>query len=86
MIRYHRDFEKSYQKLDKYKQARVREQIALFARDEFHPLLNNHALHGKYRDYRSINIGGDPRAIYRESDPNTAYFVEIGTHSRLYSS
>lgn len=84
-IGYHRNFEKRYQKLDKKKQALVRERIALFADDEFHPLLNNHALRGKYQGYRSINIGGDLRVIYREINPNSAYFVTIGAHDRLYS-
>ncbi|OHA01069.1 MAG: hypothetical protein A3C11_02120 [Candidatus Sungbacteria bacterium RIFCSPHIGHO2_02_FULL_49_12] len=84
-IRYHRDFERGYQKLSEQKQVRVRERIELFANDAFHPLLNNHALHGKYQGYRSININGGLRVIYRELKPDTAHFVEIGTHSDLYS-
>lgn len=84
-IRYHRDFERAYRKLRNREQARVRERIALFAHDAFHPLLNNHPLRGKYQGYRSINIDGDLRAIYREINPNAAHFVEIGTHSQLSS-
>lgn len=68
-----------------HEQARVRERVLLFAEDEFHPLLNNHALHGKYENYRSINVGGDVRAIFKEIGQNTARFVEIGTHGRLHS-
>ena len=84
-IRYHRDFERGYQKLRKNQQERVRERIALFANDKFHPLLNNHPLCGKYQGYHSINIDGDLRAIYRELNQDTTYFIEIGTHNRLYS-
>ena len=84
-IGYHRDFERAYQKLHTTRQKNVRERIALFSDDEFHPLLNNHALRGKYEGYRSINVGGDLRAIYKELGKNIAYFVELGTHSKLYS-
>ena len=84
-ISYHRDFEKGYRKLSKREQARLRERILLFSEDESHPLLNNHALRGKYEGYRSINIGGDLRVIYRELARHMVRFVEIGTHDHLYS-
>jgi len=47
--------------------------------------LRNHALQGKHKGYRSINVTGDVRAIYKHIDSDTHYFVEIGTHSELYS-
>ncbi len=60
-----------------------RERLTLFIQDPFHPLLNNHALAGQYRGYRSINITGDWRAIYREID-GIILFDVLGTHSQLY--
>lgn len=83
-VRYHRDFEKAYLKLHWNDRIRLHERIRLFSQDAFHPLLNNHALHGKFHGYRSINIGGNLRAIYRELNSDTAHFIEIGTHNRLY--
>jgi len=47
--------------------------------------LNNHPLKGKYADCRSINIGGDLRAVYKYTDENSCVFIKIGTHSELYS-
>ena len=52
----------------------------------FHSLLNNHALSGKYSGYRSINIGGDLRAIYEPISLDIAFFIIMGTHPELYSS
>ena len=46
--------------------------------------LNNHALHGEYLGYRSINITGDLRAVYEIQDEKAVKFLFIDTHSNLY--
>ena len=51
--------------------------------DEFDPILNNHALKGKYLGYRSINITGDLRVLYKK-EGNMMIFTVIDTHSNLY--
>lgn len=53
-------------------------------RDEYDPVLNNHLLKGKYQGYRSINITGDIRAVYKKISRDKAAFVTVGKHSRLY--
>ncbi len=83
-IRFHDNFEKQYKKLRKNGQAQVRERLFLFSKDEFSPILNNHPLLGKYKGYRSINITGDIRALYKYQNPSTCIFVIIDTHSNLY--
>lgn len=80
----HRNFEKKYAKLRKQIKAHTKERLALFLRDEFHPLLNNHPLRGKYMGYRSINITGDFRALYRRRGSDDRIFTFIDTHSNLY--
>lgn len=80
----HRNFERQYAKLKKQTKARTKERLALFLRDEFHPLLNNHPLRGKYAGYRSINITGDYRALYRRGERDERVFTFIDTHSNLY--
>lgn len=80
----HRDFKKQYKKLRDEEQQRFRERRNLFLKNPLHPLLNNHSLHGVYRGYRSISIGGDLRVIYEEIDSNTVQFILIDTHSNLY--
>lgn len=76
-------FKKSFQKLPQKIQEKFVERIFLFEKDQFDPVLNNHALKGSYSGYRSINITGDIRAIYKKTD-NEATFVAIGSHSHLY--
>jgi len=63
------------------------ERLKIFIGNRFHLLLNNHALTGAWRRYRSINVTGDWRAVYQELEGGSvAYFIAIGTHSQLYSS
>ena len=83
-LEYSRSFIKQMKKAPKNIQKAVRGRLGIFVSDKFHPLLNKHALQGNYRSFRSINISGDWRAVYRETDMGTAYFEALGTHSQLY--
>ena len=85
IARFHKGFERQYKKLRKGEQEKVRKQIALFQRDEFDLVLNNHPLHGKYKGYRSINVTGNIRAVYKLAENNIAIFVAINTHNNLYN-
>ncbi len=84
IVRFHRNFEKQYKKLKKREKNRFKERIKLFLRDEFDPILNNHPLKGKYKGYRSIDVTGDLRAIYKRIVGGSAVFVAINNHSNLY--
>ena len=83
-IQYHDHFKKKYQKYPEPIQQAIKSRITLFVQNPVDPLLNNHKLKGKYKGYRSINITADFRAIYRPTDANTAYFVEVDNHNNLY--
>ena len=76
-------FRKQYQKADKKIKKAFYKRLKLFRQDPFYPLLNNHLLIGRYREYRSINITGDWRAIYSRQR-NIIVFEMLGTHSQLY--
>ncbi len=80
----HRNFRKQYKKLRDEERRRFIEWRDLFLKNPFHPTLNNHPLHGAYRGYRSINVGGDLRVIYEAIDRSTAQFILIDTHGNLY--
>lgn len=84
-IRFHRNFEKQYKKLGANEKEKTKKRLALFIQDEFNPVLNNHPLKGKYKGYRSINITGDFRAIYKHISLDTRIFVAIDKHSNLYN-
>ena len=83
-IRFHKNFEKQYKRLKKREQKKVQEKLGLFLENPFNPMLNNHPLKGKYTDYRSINIAGDLRAVYKHIDNEECIFVIVDTHSNLY--
>jgi len=65
--------------------ARVGERLELLVGNEFDPLLNNHKLQGEDASYRSINVTGDVRIVYRKTSRDAYLLVAIGTHSELYS-
>jgi len=77
-------FAKRFEKLPKKIQGQFRKRRDLFIENPFHPLLDNHPLHGEYAGYRSINITGDYRAIYEPIKSDIAFFIKIDTHSELY--
>jgi addiction module RelE/StbE family toxin len=79
----HKNFIKEFKKLKESERTRFKERRDLFLLDEFNPVLNNHPLRGNYIGYRSINITGDLRAIYKKQN-NVAIFVTINSHSNLY--
>ena len=82
--KFHRRFIKQYRKASVTTRKKCDERLLLFEKELFHPQLDNHPLKGKYIGYRSINITGNWRAVYRPLDDTTAYFVYLGTHSQLY--
>ena len=84
-IRFHKNFNKQYKKLKQTQKQKVQERLVLFLKTPFHPILGNHPLKGKYTGYRSINITGDLRAVYRFISEQECIFVAIDTHSNLYS-
>jgi len=84
-IKFHKNFEKKYKKLPAKLKCKVKARNKLFSEDPFDPILNNHALQGKYSGYRSINVTGDLRIIYRLLGTSVALFVDIDSHSNLYT-
>jgi addiction module RelE/StbE family toxin len=81
---FHNHFKKAYLKLPEKIKKSVNSKLMFFSKDSSESSLNNHPLSGKYRGYRSINITGDYRAIYREIKEDEVIFVKLGTHSELY--
>ena len=85
IVTYGRVFKKMLQKQPIVTQEKFYSRLALFLENTHHPLLGNHALNGKWEGCRSINITGDIRAVFEEIDSEHVDFVDIGTHSELYS-
>ena len=82
-IQFHKHFEKQFKKLPIKSREQVKLRINLFLKNPFHTELHNHVLKGQYKGYRSINISGDLRAIYK-TEAKDVIFVKVGTHSEIY--
>lgn len=83
-ILFHRSFKKQYRKFPNSVQRRFKERIKIFAQHPFDPILHNHALTGEFRGYRSIDVTGDVRALYKRLRADVVEFAFIGTHHELY--
>ena len=81
----HKHFEKKYAKLSKKMKEIFKERRNLFLEDVRNPLLDAHQLHGVRDGYKSFNVTGDVRVIYKEIMEGIFLFVDIGSHEDLYS-
>ena len=83
IINLHKEFIKRYKKLKPNEKRKFKERRNIFIKDEFDPILNNHSLKGKHQGYRSINVTGDLRVLYKKEN-DIVTFVIIDSHSNLY--
>jgi addiction module RelE/StbE family toxin len=80
-----KNFEKSFKKMPRKIKDNTINKLEIFINDPMDESLNNHSLSGKFSKYRSINISGDIRAIYKTNEDDMAIFIDTGSHSKLYS-
>ena len=86
-VTFSRTFQKKIEKAPQKVKTAFKTRLFLFINEPFNEILGNHSLKGEWKNYRSINITGDWRAIYRDlgdGKMELVEFVEIGTHSELY--
>ena len=84
-VDFYRKFIKMLAKAPAKVQKAFYKRLDIFLYDQFHPILNNHQLTGKYKELRSINVTGNWRAIFKEfQNDNLVVFYLISTHSELY--
>jgi len=86
-VDYSKKFIKQFDKAPKKIRDQVTNRIELFSKHPTDPILHNHSLVGKFLGFKSINITGDWRAIYKEAgnqDIQVCIFEFLGTHSLLY--
>ena len=79
---YSPQFRKQYKKLSQKTQTQLDARLILLVEEPYHPQLQNHKLHGEYAGYRSINVSGDLRVVYRAIGNEAIILFAIGTHSR----
>ena len=77
-------FDKALNKLSPKQQSKTQQRLNQWLINPRIPSLCDHALRGKWKGYRSINVGGDLRVIYRYVSPQEILLATVGTHSQLY--
>ncbi len=82
-VGYSKNFIKKAQKLPPKVRQQLIARIEVFSKNPLHSSLRNHQLAGRYKEYRSINITGDYRALYTQKN-DEVIFDQFGTHSQLY--
>lgn len=82
-ISYSKNFIKHAKKLPRHVREQLVERIGRFSENPLDPLLRSHKLKGAYREYASINVTGDYRALYYMR-ADEAIFDYVGTHAQLY--
>ena len=83
-VRFATKFKKQFDKADRKIQKAFDNRLVLFLENPDNPILNNHALIGKFKGSRSINVNGDWRGILSYYSDDEIVFEIIGTHSQLY--
>jgi len=83
-IRYSKRFLKDYNKAPLKLKSSFKKRLVVFQSNNYHPILYNHKLKGRFSGFRSISITGDWRALYSD-DRSIISFHTLGTHSTLYS-
>lgn len=82
-IDFHRDWESWFKKLRPAQKDLFYQRLELFMQNPHDPSLNNHPLHGVLKDFRTINVGGDLRGLFRRT-AESYIFYRVGTHHQLY--
>lgn len=82
-VGYTKNFLHQYFKLAPKIRQKVDERVLLWQKYPLNSQLRDHQLKGKFKEYRSIDITGDYRALYLQRE-DEAIFDKLGTHSQLY--
>ena len=63
---------------------KTKERLKLFQKDPNSPVLKDHQLKGKKRDYRAFSVTGDIRIVYISISKGYIVLLDIGTHNQVY--
>lgn len=80
-------FERKLQEVPDEIKAAFADALDLFIEEPNHPTLRNHPLKKKHVGFRSIDVTGDVRAVFKEvqiAERIVIKFHLLGTHKELY--
>ncbi len=83
-IDYHREFKKSFRKLNPKQQVKFSERLCLLIEGKNLSQLNIHELSGEFTGIFSFSISGDLRAHFKYLSAQHILLIRVGTHAQLY--
>lgn len=79
-ILYSKNFINQFEKLPENIQSDVYNKIDIFKKDNKHPSLKTHKLHGELVGYFSFSINYDLRIVFSYEENKEIHFHKIGNH------
>jgi|TARA_B100001971_G_C18214690_1_gene553005 addiction module RelE/StbE family toxin len=83
-IKFSKKFKKQLKKSPREIQNSFKNRFKIFSENPNNPILRNHGLKHKWQGHRSIDVTGNWRAIFYETNDEWIVFRTIDTHSNLY--
>lgn len=84
-IKYHRKFQKRFEKLPPSMKVKVLEAVDKFIKNPLDKTLKNHPLKGRLIGKRAFSVTGDMRVIFEEYDGYLlVIMLDVGTHNQVY--
>lgn len=85
-IDFHKDFQKSYLRLNPKQKDKVDRVIEIFKDNPRETSLRNHQLKGWLEGRRAISVTGDIRIMFEEHENYTlVLMLNVGTHAQIYN-
>ena len=85
IIKYHKIFNRQFQKLLEKDKNKVKLAMEVFIKDPNSITLHNHALVGNLKGRRSFSVAPDLRIVFEEYDDYTlVIFFKLGNHNQVY--
>lgn len=85
-IEYDRKFKKNFRKRiapSRNLRNRFEQRLKLFIKNPSHPLLKDHRLKDKMKEFRAFWITGNIGIVYKEFN-ETVLLYDVGTHNQVY--
>ena len=83
-VQFSKQFIKDLAKQPRKTQALFFARLTIFIANPADAQLHNHRLKGKLKNFYSINVTGDVRALYEIIDGKVYIYQMIGSHAQLY--
>lgn len=85
-LTYHKRFKKHFrQRIEPNTSlaGQFHDRLALFMDNPGSPMIKDHKLSGRYKEYRAFSVSGDVRVVYKWTEEGILLY-DIGRHNQVY--